>query len=66
MMAYYHTAPMHTAEDSVLIFILIIIALIMKLIFKKFFPNVSSLKEVVITAVILLAVIVIYLIFVTS
>lgn len=59
-MRAYLTAP-GTPEGRVLILILIIAALIIKGIFKKFFPNVTYLKEVVITSVILLAVIIIYI-----
>lgn len=63
-MAAYITGHPHTKEDTVLAVILIIGALIMKLIFKKFFPEVSTIKEIIITATVLLAIIIIYLIFV--
>ena len=64
-MSAYLTAPA-TTEGKVLVVILIIGVFIIKGIFKKFFPNVPSLKEVIITAVILLAVTIIYMILVTS
>lgn len=63
-MAAYITGHPHTKEDTVLAVILIIGALIMKLIFKRFFPEVSTIKEIIITATVLLAIIIIYLIFV--
>lgn len=66
MRAYLTSPAPLTGKEIALIFILIIGALIMKHIFQKQFPNVSGLKATVITAAILLAVTVIYLILVPS